>query len=137
MNPARWPVVPPRVPVAGHTVHVGWFNEQDPDKLILLSYDVGRWDLLVIPPETAPAAAARMLAAAAVPGSVLSARALIAAEAVIGRRPELRIREDAWENDGGACMSPIGLPAGQPVGPLAVGTFANASLRARTSLRRG
>ncbi|MCY0939814.1 DUF5994 family protein [Streptomyces antarcticus] len=123
VNPARWPVIPPKVPVAGHTVHVGWFTEQDPDKLILLSYTVGRWDLLVIPPETAPAAAARMMAAAAVPGSVLTAHALIAAEAVIARSPELRIREDAWENDGGACMSPIGLPARQPVGPLAAGTW--------------
>ncbi|MFD9378449.1 DUF5994 family protein [Streptomyces sp. NPDC059999] len=37
VNPARWPVVPHRVPAAGHTLHVGWFTEQDPDTLILFS----------------------------------------------------------------------------------------------------
>lgn len=48
-----------------HVVHVGWFEaEQDPHKLLLLSYTVGRWDLLVIPPETEPATAARMMATA-------------------------------------------------------------------------
>ncbi|WP_051837411.1 DUF5994 family protein [Streptomyces sp. NRRL F-2580] len=123
VNPDRWPVIPPKVPVAGHTVHVGWFTEQDPDKLIVLSYTVGRWDLLVVPPQTAPAAAARLMAAASVPGSVLTAGALIAAEAVIGRRPDVRSREDAWEDEGGAGMSPIGSPARQPVGPLSAGAW--------------
>ncbi|WP_405496520.1 DUF5994 family protein [Streptomyces sp. NBC_00096] len=123
VNPTRWPVIPHTVPVVGHTVHVGWFTEQDPDKLILLSYTVGRWDLLVVPPETGPAAAARLLAAASVPGSVLTAGALIAAEAVIGRLPELRNREDAWESEGGAHTSDIGSLARLPVGPLSVGAW--------------
>ncbi|MEU8652554.1 DUF5994 family protein [Streptomyces sp. NPDC048737] len=109
VNPTHWPVIPRKVPVAGHTVHVGWFTEQHPDKLILLSYTVGRWDLLVIPPETEPAAAARLMAAAAIPGSVLTAGVLMADEAVIGRgiRDALR-REAGWESEGGACMSPFG-----------------------------
>lgn len=123
VNPARWPVIPPKVPVAGHTLHVGWFAEQDPDKLILLSYTIGRWDLLVVPPETGPAAASRLMAAASVPGSILTARALIMAEAVIGRRPDVRNREEAWESEGGACMSPLGFPARQPVGPPAAGAW--------------
>ncbi|MEU9161397.1 DUF5994 family protein [Streptomyces sp. NPDC048424] len=123
VNPARWPVIPRKVPAGGHLVHVGWFAEQDPDKLILLSGTVGRWDLLVIPPETAPAAAARLMAAAAVPGSVLTARALIAAEGVIGRMPDLRDREEAWESEGGACMSTVGFPARQPIGPLSAGAW--------------
>ncbi|CAM5645665.1 hypothetical protein SAVIM338S_06386 [Streptomyces avidinii] len=123
VNPVRWPVVPPKVPVTGHTLHVGWFTEQDPDKLILLSYTVGRWDLLVVPPQTSPAAAARLMAAAAVSGSVLTAGALIAAEAVIGRRPDVRNREDAWESEGGACMSPMGSPARHRVGPLSAGAW--------------
>ncbi|MFJ4685545.1 DUF5994 family protein [Streptomyces sp. NPDC091377] len=111
VNPTRWPVVPRKVPVAGHTVHAGWFTEQHPDKLILLSYTRGRWDLLVIPPETEPAAAARLMAAASIPGSVLTAGALMAEEAVTGRGigDALR-REDAWESEGGACMSPFGSP---------------------------
>jgi len=37
------PVIPHRVPVTGHTVHVGWFaDEPDPYKLILLSCTAGR-----------------------------------------------------------------------------------------------
>lgn len=50
VNPEHWPVVPRKVQVDGHIVKVGWFTpEIDPHKLLLLSYGVGRWDLLVIP----------------------------------------------------------------------------------------
>ncbi|MEU9372538.1 DUF5994 family protein [Streptomyces sp. NPDC048255] len=111
VNPARWPVIPHRVSVDGRTVHVGWFDQQDPDKLILLSYTVGRWDLLVIPPETEPAAAARLMAAAAIPGSVLAADVLMANETVIGRGIRDAERQEAgWEGEGGACLSPFGNP---------------------------
>ncbi|MEU5538402.1 DUF5994 family protein [Streptomyces sp. NPDC020362] len=124
VNPTRWPVIPRKVPVAGHTVHVGWFTEQHPDKLILLSYTVGRWDLLVIPPETEPAAAARLMAAAAIPGSVLTAGVLMADEVVIGRgiRDALR-REDSWQSEGGACMSPFGGPMDRRAVPLPGNTW--------------
>ncbi|MFB7268648.1 DUF5994 family protein, partial [Streptomyces nojiriensis] len=119
VNPARWPVVPRKVAVAGHVLHVGWFTEQDPDKLILLSYTVGRWDLLVIPPETEPAAAARLMAAAAIPGSVLAADVLMANEIVIGRGiRDARRREATWEGEGGACMSPFGVAMGRSALPL-------------------
>ncbi|ROR00329.1 hypothetical protein EDE04_6891 [Streptomyces sp. 2132.2] len=119
VNPTHWPVVPRMVAVDGRTLHVGWFTEQDPDKLILLSYAIGRWDLLVIPPETAPAAAARLMAAAAIPGSVLTAGVLMANEAAIGRgiRDTAR-REAAWEGEGGACMSPFGAPMERSALPL-------------------
>lgn len=47
VNPALWPVIPRKVPVDGHVVSVGWFKaEQDSHRLLLLSYTVGRWDLL-------------------------------------------------------------------------------------------
>ncbi|OKK21842.1 hypothetical protein AMK16_00765 [Streptomyces sp. CB00455] len=119
VNPARWPVVPRTVAVDGRALHVGWFTEQHPDKLILLSYTVGRWDLLVIPPETAPAAAARLMAAAALPGSVLTAGVLLANEAAIGRGiADARRREAAWEEEGGAWVSPFGDPMGRS--PLAL-----------------
>ncbi|MET8830629.1 DUF5994 family protein [Streptomyces sp. NPDC004610] len=109
VNPTRWPVIPRTVVVDRHKLHVGWFTEQDPDKLILLAYTVGRWDLLVVPPETAPAAAARLMAAAAMPGSVLTAAMLMADETAIGRGiRDARRREDIWEGEGGACMSPPG-----------------------------
>ncbi|MEU2263664.1 DUF5994 family protein [Streptomyces sp. NPDC019645] len=119
VNPDRWPVIARKVSVAGHVVHVGWFTEQHPDKLILLSYTTGRWDLLVIPPETEPGAAARLMAAAAVPGSVLTAGALLADEATIGRGiRDAGRREADWESEGGACMSPFGYPMGGRTLPL-------------------
>ncbi|WP_435975191.1 DUF5994 family protein [Streptomyces sp. Qhu_M48] len=111
VNPTRWPVVPHKVPVTGHTLHVGWFTEQDPDKMILLSYAVGRCDLLVIPPETQPASAARLMAAATLPGGVLAAGALLSDEAVAGRRTrDARGGEDAWETDGGSARPPLRHP---------------------------
>lgn len=119
VNPTRWPVIPRTVPVAGTTLHVGWFTEQDPDKLILLSYTVGRWDLLVIPPGTEPAAAARLMAAASIPGSVLTASVLMANEAAIGRGIRDAQRQEAgWESEGGACMSPFGSPIDRRTLPL-------------------
>ncbi|MFB7515466.1 DUF5994 family protein [Streptomyces sp. NPDC056144] len=110
VNPTHWPVVPHKVAVTGRTVHVGWFTEQDPDKMILLSYAVGRCDLLVIPPETEPASAARLMTTAALPGSILAAGALMSDEAAISRRVrdtrDARGSEDAWETDGGAAPAP-------------------------------
>ncbi|WP_055602205.1 DUF5994 family protein [Streptomyces aureus] len=111
VNPTRWPVVPHKAAVTGHTVHVGWFTEQDPDKMILLSYSVGRCDLLVIPPETEPAAAAQLMTAAALPGSVLTAGALMSDETATGRRMrDARSSENDWETDGGAAPAALRHP---------------------------
>ncbi|MCH6163400.1 DUF5994 family protein [Streptomyces marispadix] len=104
VNPARWPVIPRKVPVTGHVVKVGWFKvEQDPHKVVLLSYRIGRWDLLVIPPETNSATAARLMAAAIDPGARLTASALVAADDTAqAATVELRTQEDKWESDGGS-----------------------------------
>ncbi|MFE5620069.1 DUF5994 family protein [Streptomyces sp. NPDC056524] len=111
VNPTHWPVVPRKVSATGHTVHVGWFTEQDPDKMILLSYSVGRCDLLVIPPETQPASAARLMTAAALPGSILTADVLMSDEAATERRTRnSRSGEDAWETEGGAAPPPLRHP---------------------------
>lgn len=111
VNPTYWPVVPRKVPVTGHTLHVGWFaEEQDPNKLILRSYTTGRWDLLVIPPETNPAAAARLMSAAASPGGLCTASALMKIEDTTRHAQEEQRREEEWETDGGAASSP-GSPA--------------------------
>ncbi|MFF3839114.1 DUF5994 family protein [Streptomyces sp. NPDC001930] len=110
VNPTRWPVVPHTVPATGHTVHVGWFTEQDPDKMILLSYTVSRCDLLVIPPGTEPAAAARLMTAAALPGSVLTAGGLMSDETATGRRMRDADSENDWETDGGAAQPPLRHP---------------------------
>jgi len=82
VNPTYWPVIPRRVPVNGHVVKIGWFTrELDPHKILLLSYTAGRWDLLVIPPETSAPAADRLMAAASEStGPATTASALMAAE---------------------------------------------------------
>ncbi|WP_407287067.1 DUF5994 family protein [Streptomyces sp. BP-8] len=111
VNPTHWPVVPRKVPVSGHTVHVGWFaEEQDANKLILLSYTAGRWDLLVIPPETDAAAAARLMSAAATPGGLCTASALMTSEDTAHDAQEALWQEEEWETDGGAA-SATGNPA--------------------------
>jgi hypothetical protein len=125
VNPAHWQSLPREVPVQGHVVKVGWFTtEQDPHKLLLLSYRTGRWDLLVIPPRTAQAAAARLMAAAADPVGAPTASALIAAERgrvevaeaveAAGVGPRDSGAEAAWESEGGAALSaPLVMPIGR------------------------
>ncbi|BDM71338.1 hypothetical protein HEK616_48250 [Streptomyces nigrescens] len=110
VNPTFWPVIPRKVPVDGHVVGVGWFKaEQDPHKLLLFSYTVGRWDLLVIPPETAPATAARLMIEAADPLGTLTASALMnaAEERRIAEETELSLLS-VWDSEGG---HGAGLPA--------------------------
>ncbi|MGW7611613.1 DUF5994 family protein [Streptomyces sp. NPDC054766] len=107
VNPEHWPVIPHKVPVRGHVVKVGWFTpEIDPHKLLLLSYGTGRWDLLVIPPETDPEAAARLMAAASeYGGPPLTASALIAADRAlhgVSVPTQARDAERAGESEGGA-----------------------------------
>lgn len=81
VDPLHWHPLLGRVRIAGHAVTVGWFRAgQDPHKLLLLASNVGRWDLLVVPPGTGEAAAARLMAAATDPRGTRTAGALIAAE---------------------------------------------------------
>jgi hypothetical protein len=102
-----WPVIPGEVPAHGHMVRVGWSNAgQDPHKLLLLSYTFGCWSLLVIPPETGPATAARLMAMATDPSRSLTATGLIheaerfraAAEAAVDSDS---LREAVWDSEGG------------------------------------
>ncbi|MFI1396023.1 DUF5994 family protein [Streptomyces sp. NPDC020681] len=105
VNPTFWPVVPRKVPVAGHVVHVGWFKaEQDPHKLLLLSYTAGRLDLLVIPPETSPGTAARLMATATDPQRCLTASGLIQEAELFRMAAEAdwdSTRERVWDSEGG------------------------------------
>ncbi|MFI1678533.1 DUF5994 family protein [Streptomyces sp. NPDC020607] len=115
VNPKYWPIIPRRVPVDGHIVRVGWFtSEIDPHKLLLLSYGAGRWDLLIIPPETGPDAAARLMAAASGrDGPLLTASALIAADARHGAAAtgdEPLAPDEAWEYEGGASTLSAAVP---------------------------
>lgn len=110
VNPTVWPVIPRKVPVQGHVVHVGWFKrEQDPNKLLLLSYTTGRWDLLVIPPQTDPGTAARLLTAAADPARSLTASGLMREAELLRAAAEADwdlVRETVWDSEGGHSARP-------------------------------
>ncbi|WP_159481645.1 DUF5994 family protein [Streptomyces caniferus] len=115
VNPTFWPVIPRKVPVDGHVVRIGWFKaEQDPHKLLLLSYTVGRGDLLVIPPETSPATAARLMTEAADPLGTRTASSLMdaAEQRRIAEEIELAL-VSVWDSEGGheARLSTSGSPA--------------------------
>jgi hypothetical protein len=103
VNPTHWPVVPRKVPVAGHVVNVGWFlPEQDPHELLLLSYHMGRWNLLVIPPGTDPASAAWLMAAASDPLGTSTASRLMEEAARLRTVAETdRAVEAVWDSEGG------------------------------------
>ncbi|MGW7423023.1 DUF5994 family protein [Streptomyces sp. NPDC054813] len=103
VNPTHWPVVPRKVPVAGHVVNVGWFlAEQDPHELLLLSYGVGRWNLLVIPPGTDQASAAWLMAAASDPLGTSTASRLMEEAARLRTVSEAdRAVEAVWDSEGG------------------------------------
>ncbi|MFF0080172.1 DUF5994 family protein [Streptomyces canus] len=130
VNPKYWPVIPRKVPVHGHVVKVGWFTpEIDPHKLLLLSYGTGRWDLLIIPPETGAESAARLMAAASDhDGPPLTASVLIAAEEArhgVAATEEPLEPDEAWEYEGGA---PAGFTA-VPRQPGRAGQTADRSSR--------
>ncbi|MFF4273472.1 DUF5994 family protein [Streptomyces sp. NPDC001536] len=73
-----WHRAPRDLPVGGHTVKAAWLTSGfDAHTIRLFSYGVGRWDLLVVPPGTEAAAAARLMAAAADPALHLTASALL------------------------------------------------------------
>ncbi|MGI5373319.1 DUF5994 family protein [Streptomyces sp. CA-251387] len=103
VNPTHWPVVPRKVPVAGHVVKVGWFlAEQDPHELLLLSYRTGRWNLLVVPPQTAPVSAAWLMAAASDPLGRSTASQLTEEAARLRTVSETdRAVEAVWDSEGG------------------------------------
>ncbi|MFF1440705.1 DUF5994 family protein [Streptomyces sp. NPDC058295] len=103
VNPTHWPVVPRKVAVAGHVVNVGWFlSEQDPHELLLLSYRLGRWNLLVVPPRTDPASAAWLMSAASDPRGTSTASRLIEEAARLRTASESdRAVEAVWDSEGG------------------------------------
>ncbi|GAA2264594.1 MULTISPECIES: DUF5994 family protein [Kitasatospora] len=83
VNPTHWPVIPRRVPVAGHVIHVGWFEqEQDADEVIVCSFIPLRLELLVIPPETDAATAEQLMTAAADPANTHTGTDLLTAAGV-------------------------------------------------------
>jgi hypothetical protein len=59
--PSGWQVAPPKLTVAGHRIHLGWFREIDPHLVSLRIGQDQRLDLLVVPSETDPEQAARAM----------------------------------------------------------------------------
>jgi hypothetical protein len=113
VNPTYWPTLPRKVPVDGHIVKVGWFlAEQDPHQMLLLSYHSGRWDLLVIPPETTPVTAAWLMDAASDPLRTSTASHLMAEAARLRTVSETdRAVRAVWDSEGGhAARGPIARP---------------------------
>ncbi|QDQ09320.1 DUF5994 family protein [Streptomyces spectabilis] len=76
-----WSATPHAVPVPGHTVQAAWLvSGCDPHTIRLFSHNFRRWDLLVVPHDTADTAAARLMTAASDRTNRLTASALVAAE---------------------------------------------------------
>ncbi|MFE2562591.1 DUF5994 family protein [Streptomyces mirabilis] len=109
-------------PAAAAPAAVTGGSEQDPHQLLLLSYTAGRWDLLVIPPETDDVTAARLMTTAADPARGLTASGLIqeaelfriAAEAEAAAWDSTR--ETVWDSEGGheTATPPRTAPRGPP-----------------------
>ncbi|WP_172385915.1 DUF5994 family protein [Streptomyces sp. MNP-20] len=76
-----WSAAPHSLRVPGHTVRAAWLvSGCDPYSIRLFSHNLRRWDLLVIPPDTVDATAARLMTAASDPMNHLTASALVEAE---------------------------------------------------------
>ncbi|GGQ95466.1 hypothetical protein GCM10010251_07510 [Streptomyces aurantiogriseus] len=103
VNPTHWPIIPRKVRVAGHVVNVGWFlAEQDEHEVLLLSYHAGRWNLLVIPPQTPAVSAAWLMAAASDPLGTSTASRLMDEAARLRTVVETdRAVEAVWDSEGG------------------------------------
>jgi hypothetical protein len=105
VNVHMWPAFPKKIRTGSHVVRVGWFDaEQDPNDICLISISLGgRWDLLVVPPELEPDAAARLMVRASTPGNSQTASALLAmASAHLAGPTEEPEALGAWESEGGS-----------------------------------
>ncbi|MDI5968773.1 DUF5994 family protein [Streptomyces sp. SL13] len=103
VHTGRWPGSPRRIAVAGRTIDVGRFPAREHDvEVCVLSNDAGRWDLLVVPPESEFADAEMSMATAT---GLLDrpAAQLWLARAVADRTTaeDDAARETAWESEGG------------------------------------
>lgn len=119
VNVHMWPEIPRRLVTGSHTVRVGWFDaEQDRHDLCVLSHSCApyRWDLVVVPPETVPERATRLMASAADVHNNQTASALVA-DALAGLGDAswdlARIRE--WEFEGGGARGHAPAAEGAPV----------------------
>jgi hypothetical protein len=96
VHDTAWTQLTHSIPAGSHDLRVHWYDAaQDPDAITLFSYRVNQWELLVVPPETAPWRAYQLMTAAAHPGNQQAARALLAEPAtppVTAPREHIHIR---------------------------------------------
>jgi len=79
-NPDAWETAPRRLAADGRTIRLGWFRSIDPQLLDLTGDTTrGRLDLLVVPPDTAAAAARQAFTAASDRASRRTPTAVLAA----------------------------------------------------------
>ncbi|MGD6756100.1 DUF5994 family protein [Streptomyces sp. BH105] len=98
VDPDCWRTAPRRVMAPGHGHVIEVATARLPGKAHMISVEcgvVGRWELLVIPPDEPAEAADELLAAAADPENMLSAPRMLA------RIEEYLAEETAWESQGG------------------------------------
>lgn len=95
---AAWPDAPHKVMTApGHVIEVALTDGAAEAHAITVDCGtVGRWELLVVPPDEPAGAAAQLLAAASDPANPLSARRLLA---LTESGPD---GQALWESEGGA-----------------------------------
>ncbi|MEZ0064527.1 hypothetical protein ABIA32_000515 [Streptacidiphilus sp. MAP12-20] len=78
VHDTAWTQLRHSVPTGSHDIRVNWYDSaHDPHAITLFSYRIGEWELLVVPPETAPWRAKQLMTAAAHPGNQRTARALL------------------------------------------------------------
>lgn len=136
VNPTHWQSIPRQVRVSGRALKVGWFaDEQDEHEIMLLSYHAARWELLVVPPETDPAVAGRLMDAASSPDDLRGAGELIRAmipppRSAAGPDERDGAEQRDWESEGGHLRAQAAaLVAAPPMGDGSNG-------RARPGYRR-
>ncbi|GAA4987872.1 DUF5994 family protein [Yinghuangia aomiensis] len=117
VNPTLWDSVPKHIPAGDRLIKVGWFtDEQDVHGIMLLSRRAQRWDLLVVPPDTAPDTAGLLMAAAGKSSDPRGADELAGTVHAPAGRPGAGDADDEpendWESEGGHLRGVRDVPAG-------------------------
>jgi len=95
-----------RLKVGETIVRLGWFASLDPALLVALTHRGDQIDLMVLPPSAGQVAAEQAMRAAAEPGNLKRAAAILAAATAspIARVVEVdgALAEAVWDNEGGS-----------------------------------
>jgi hypothetical protein len=103
-NLTAWNPTERRLPFGDHPVRLEGFRAQDPSTVTVIGEARQRLTLLVVPPETAPAAAEHALMTASKPENVETVEALLApgdTASDIGTVARTDAATQRWEVDGG------------------------------------